>query len=100
MKTLLLASLLSVGPCFEIPIPVDCPAPPPPIICERVPVCGDGIIDEGLDERCDDGNNFAGDGCRPDCLGFEVCGDGYVDPGEECDLPNPQDPSCVKCKNQ
>jgi uncharacterized repeat protein (TIGR01451 family) len=29
--------------------------------------CGDGIIDTGGGEQCDDGNTAAGDGCEPDC---------------------------------
>lgn len=44
--------------------------------------CGNCEIDEG--EDCDDGNEFAGDGCGPDCKA-EICGDGAVQPGEQCD---------------
>ena len=29
--------------------------------------CGDGIVDTGGGEQCDDGNTAAGDGCEPDC---------------------------------
>ena len=45
-------------------------------------VCGNGVRE--APESCDDGNNVAGDGCRPNCL-VEACGDGINDPGEECD---------------
>lgn len=34
--------------------------------CEVMDVCGNGVI-EGS-ERCDDGAQFAGDGCNPSCL--------------------------------
>ncbi|CAD8134923.1 unnamed protein product [Paramecium pentaurelia] len=52
-----------------------------------VPICGDGIIIEGLEE-CDDGNNLPDDGC------FECqfqCSDGCV----EC-----QKNSCKKCDKE
>lgn len=29
--------------------------------------CGDGVVDAGIGERCDDGNLLAGDGCDPRC---------------------------------
>lgn len=50
------------------------------------PICGDGVVDELLDEECDDGeaNADAADACRLDCTA-PVCGDGIVDGGEECD---------------
>jgi len=54
-------------------------------LVERVPGCGDGILDNG--EMCDDGNNDAGDGCRGNCT-LEVCGDRIVDPQEACDDGN------------
>lgn len=50
------------------------------------PVCGNGRVEEG--EVCDDGNNFPGDGCSPDCQSDESCGNGIVDPGEQCDDGN------------
>ncbi len=30
-------------------------------------LCGDGLVDAGGGERCDDGNVAPGDGCEPDC---------------------------------
>ncbi len=39
------------------------------ILCERVPFCGDGILDPG--EECDDGNNIDGDGCSANCTNEE-----------------------------
>ena len=35
--------------------------------------CGDGVLQTGLGEKCDDGNNDDGDGCSFDCL-FEAGG--------------------------
>jgi len=43
----------------------------------RLDACGDGVVDE--DERCDDGNVRAGDGCSADCRSTESCGNGVVD---------------------
>jgi hypothetical protein len=57
----------------------------------KVPVCGDGIVDQG--ESCD-GNDLGecaeGLICTKDCLcGSEVikCGNNQVDSGEQCDPP-------------
>ena len=83
----LIALLLTV----LTPVVCTCPAP------IAAPRCGDGVVDASQDERCDDGNNRSGDGCRADCEGTEVCGDGLVDFGEECDLADPADPRCVGC---
>ncbi len=44
--------------------------------------CGNGTLDLG--EGCDDGNNYPGDGCSPDCE-REFCGNGRLDTGESCD---------------
>ena len=33
--------------------------------------CGNGKIDPGLDEACDDGNSRSGDGCSSDCKTIE-----------------------------
>jgi cysteine-rich repeat protein len=50
--------------------------------------CGDGIPDTS--ETCDDGNQFARDGCTPDCASDESCGNEYIDflIGELCDDGN------------
>lgn len=90
----------------------------------RIPIsqpgCGDGLLDTGLDEACDDGNNNSGDGCDSNCLvetNYECtavegalsvctyisCGDGNLDAalGEECDVGNSPDAAsalgCIAC---
>jgi len=50
--------------------------------CHRTAYCGDGHVDPG--EECDDSENFACDGCAPNCR-VEECGNGVVDCGELCD---------------
>lgn len=58
------------------------------------PACGNGILDEGNDEECDDGNLVDGDGCSSTCEIEEececcpVCGNGILETGEECDDGN------------
>jgi hypothetical protein len=53
--------------------------------------CGNGILEPGLGEVCDDGNagtEFCGRGgdCLGDCSLLEaLCGNGILDPGEACD---------------
>jgi CSLREA domain-containing protein len=49
-----------------------------------LPICGDGVVDTGAGETCDDGNTVDGDGCSSSCV-LETCGDGVVQAGEECD---------------
>jgi fibro-slime domain-containing protein len=69
--------------------------------------CGNGKIDPGLDEVCDDGNSSSGDGCSSDCKTVEKdyicpqpglpceylvsCGDGRLGGKETCDDGNTQD---------
>lgn len=55
--------------------------------CVAAPGCGNGNLDSGAGEECDDGNTESGDGCSDVCL-TEVCGNGRVDAGEECDDGN------------
>jgi fibro-slime domain-containing protein len=66
--------------------------------------CGNGKIDPGLGEACDDGNTVAGDGCSADCKVVEKdwactkpgtpcvylvkCGDGRIGGKETCDDGN------------
>ncbi|HET9062089.1 MAG TPA: DUF4215 domain-containing protein, partial [Candidatus Binatia bacterium] len=58
-----------------------------PETCRRA-FCGDGYVRAGFEE-CDDGNDFADDGCLPGCR-TATCGDGYVRFGvEECDPGDP-----------
>ncbi|MFA6259325.1 MAG: DUF4215 domain-containing protein, partial [Candidatus Peribacteraceae bacterium] len=54
---------------------------PPPVHC------GDGMVQEELDEECDDGNTRNNDGCSSGCK-IERCGDSIIQPGEECDDGN------------
>lgn len=59
------------------------------------PNCGDGNVDFGDGEQCDDGNSTDDDGCSASCQ-VEVggdCGDDVLDPGnsEECDDGNVSD---------
>ena len=49
--------------------------------------CGNGLIQEGLSETCDDGNTFNNDGCSSVCQ-LEACGDAIRQTGEECDDGN------------
>ena len=50
------------------------------------PVCGDGTVDSGMGEECDDNNLADEDGCSSLCL-IEYCGDGVIQTGmgETCD---------------
>lgn len=52
--------------------------------------CGDGHVDPGAGEQCDDGNNIDGDGCSATCQvePAPVCGNGVVEPPEQCDDGN------------
>lgn len=50
--------------------------------------CGDGDVQRGAGEECDDGNGRGGDGCDARCVIEEGCGDGFLDSGEECDDGN------------
>lgn len=40
--------------------------------------CGDGVVDPGRAEDCDDGNGLAGDGCEPDCRATPRSASGLV----------------------
>lgn len=76
--------------------------PPDPDACAGCVVgCGNGVIDPGLDEACDDGNSVSMDGCSSDCHKIEkdyacpmpgkecvylvACGDGKLGGKETCD---------------
>ena len=71
----------------------------------QIDLCGDGVVDTELGERCDDGNVTNGDGCSNACApedGFTCfgspsdctvleCGDGEVVFGEGCEDGNVRD---------
>lgn len=63
----------------------------------RVARCGDGRVDTGIKEECDDGNKLSGDGCDKNCL-VERCGNNRLEGNEECEpirgLPNALHPQC------
>jgi len=87
--------------CYVEPLwvcPINCGT------CQRLSVCGDGIIEAG--EVCDDGNTVSADDCAADCLrvlpgpchGTHCnepgnCGDGIRQVGESCDLGSHNDDS-------
>src|SRR5690606_31169317 len=52
--------------------------------CE-IEYCGDGIVQAGLGEQCDDGNALSGDGCSNACVTELRCGDGVIGGAEQCD---------------
>jgi cysteine-rich repeat protein len=60
-----------------------------------VSFCGDGFVQDDLQEKCDDGNDINGDGCQNTCI-EAACGDGildrFADPSggvlEDCDDGN------------
>ncbi|WP_083458464.1 MopE-related protein [Sandaracinus amylolyticus] len=46
--------------------------------------CGDGVVDPGRDEECDDGNSTPSDGCEPTSCTFSCDADADCDDAEEC----------------
>jgi len=68
--------------------------------------CGDGVINDGGAEQCDDGvgnSDVTPDACRSDCS-LPSCGDAVTDSGEECDDGNLDDTdgctsACTICGN-
>jgi len=52
-----------------------CDACSPTCQSQTAPVCGDGVIDDGCGEQCDDGNNISGDGCNAGCTLSNCCSD-------------------------
>jgi fibro-slime domain-containing protein len=81
----------------------DAPTDAPVVRDADMPRCGDGRLDPGLGEACDDGNTRSGDGCAGNCGMIEDdfdcprpgmaciyqvrCGDGVLGGIEQCDPP-------------
>jgi len=72
----------------------------------REAYCGDGVVDPGGDEICDDGGTVTEDGCDDTCqveLGWdcstgiceEICGDNLAVGDETCDGSDLRDQDCV-----
>ncbi|MBW3010707.1 DUF4215 domain-containing protein [Candidatus Woesearchaeota archaeon] len=72
--------------------------PPPPSTYSH---CGNGLVETGLGEQCDDGNQKSGDGCSYPMCWYEWCGDMAIQPiqvwsvlgyfplmTEQCDPPD------------
>jgi cysteine-rich repeat protein len=76
------------GEQCDPPVPGRCDAQ-----CQRIPYCGDGIVDPG--EECDDGNTNDCDSCSNACTLVTGCGDGVVCGNEQCDDGNTT--SCDGC---
>ncbi|MEL6179824.1 MAG: DUF4215 domain-containing protein, partial [Myxococcota bacterium] len=54
--------------------------------CQFASRCGDGVVDEGAGEACDDGVNDGSYGtCRINCSQAPRCGDGILTHAEVCD---------------
>ena len=80
----------------------------------RFATCGNGIIETGEGEECEDGNILSGDGCSASCLregifeaSPELCGNGVWNvlpngAGEDCDDGNNQngDGCSAQCLNE
>jgi cysteine-rich repeat protein len=76
--------------CIGVPLGGACVFDGVAGVCDDVCVpmgCGNGIIDLGSTETCDDGNTASTDGCSASCA-TEVCGNGLQDLGELCDDGN------------
>ncbi|MFC1641250.1 DUF4215 domain-containing protein, partial [Myxococcota bacterium] len=69
--------------------------------CQKVPECGNGVVEPNGQEECDDGNTSISDGCSDQCrieasfwdcsvpavpcVNTIQCGDGKVEGQEQCD---------------
>ena len=53
--------------------------------CVAGDVCGNGVLEVGNNEECDDGGTTPGDGCDASCQLEPVCGDSAVEGDEVCD---------------
>ncbi|MBD3259600.1 hypothetical protein GF371_03110 [Candidatus Woesearchaeota archaeon] len=90
---------MSIPPCLPFFNPatwsrIECPAKTCKCTNRQDPpkassaYCGDGYLQTGLGEDCDDGNQISGDGCSyPGCK-IEYCGDGVVQFGFRVAVPH------------
>jgi cysteine-rich repeat protein len=79
----------------------ECDPPNPGFGCNALcqkEFCGDGVVQLGLGEECDDGNTRNDDGCVFPCK-LARCGDGFLHRGvETCEPPNT--PTCdASCRD-
>ena len=58
-----------------------------------LPVCGNGVLDNNYNEKCDDGNLTDGDGCSKTCQVTYQCNDG-VDNDDNGKIDYPEDSGC------
>lgn len=69
-------------------------------VADRVPRCGDGVVDAAADaggEECDDANDRDDDACLTTCMRAR-CGDGFVRTGfEACDSGGREDECTDTC---
>src|SRR5262245_9258445 len=110
LRWILLAAL-TIGACANAPDSIECatgitcPAGTKCGATQAVCItndCGDGVVQEAVREKCDDGNIVDGDGCAANCLSREACGDGTINSaaGELCDDGNTRggDGCAADCK--
>jgi len=78
--------------------------------CNKLPFCGDGIVQSTVGEQCDEGTFQGSPGCSKDCLTQDsncncvpgkacecpksICGDGLLQAGEQCDDKKSSFPGC------
>src|SRR5262249_42129862 len=76
------------GSCPVIVVPTTSTSTTTPTTTTTLPSCGDGVVQPGNGEQCDDGNATPCDGCTG-CT-FDVGGDNNlcVNQGEQCDDGN------------
>lgn len=68
-----LANLESIEVAIDPNVAGDLETGGPGILTYGEPICGNGVIEPDIDEVCDDGNLFDGDGCDSDCSISSAC---------------------------